>query len=966
MADVKISALEAKTILGDTDDLVIVDHADPLNLVTKRTTYADIKSGITDQPLKTTDAVSFLTVNGRDIAADGVSLDQHIANVENPHSVTKTQVGLSNVDNTADIDKPVSTAAQSALDLKQDILAEGAFVDGDKTKLDNVPLDTISALGLKEDAANKGVPNGYASLDAGGLVPTSQLPSYVDDIIEVATYTDLPAIGEAGKIYVVLADETSGGNTSSYRWTGTTYAMVSNTLTAADIKSLYESNLDTNVYSDADKSKLDGIEANATADQIANEVPYDNSISGLTATDVNGAIDEVEARVESLEADSHTHPNKAILDNIEVAYTTAMNNKLTGIESGATADMTPTEILTAIKTVDGTGSGLDADTLDGYNATDFWKRQDNGIQIVTDWNEAIENGHYYAGAGLTNSPTAEAVNWSCLVIKGVNDNNLTQIASSRDTTSRTYVRNRNAGTWRTWQAFTMTGSTVILTGDVTGTASIGTDGSLSLVTTVGNDSHTHSFANITSKPTTVSGYGITDAVQEGDSVTLTGDVSGTATFDSDGNINMVTTVADDSHTHDTRYYTEAELAGIIGKPSLSKAMFTNGRILERGIGTIGYTADTTSTFIDRYSRLRTAAIGESRHNAKGMRFDAASTNLQTNSEDPNLAFNLVTTVYDSESVVFGGVLMHKYKFDANTGGGSVAGIALYDSQTYTTDNVYTQSMFVKYNGISQLRLRRTSVNQTDLTIGVIDVLNGTIVSDTNTEGNIVLEKLYEGVYRVSAPVKMTTSATSPVGFRLQANTASDADGTNGVWAGGAQLEALPYVTSYIPTTDTTVTRAQSVTSLPTIDNMPDISKGAGLFMEFTVEHFKTSQQLLQIAETNLSNSFSIAVKNTGNITIQNRYNSATVIQQDIPISTGTVKLAIAFSTTDVKVYVNSQLLYTSSWSANGIIDTVVNRDTFIGVYLNGTSSAFTGYIKSVEWVEYTPSAVEVALRHGGN
>lgn len=86
-----------------------------------------------------------------------------------------------------------------------------------------------------------GVPNGVAGLDGNGLVPSAQLPSYVDDVIEVATYANLPVTGEIDKIYVVVADENSGGDTSSYRWTGSTYAMVSNTLTAQDVKNLYES-----------------------------------------------------------------------------------------------------------------------------------------------------------------------------------------------------------------------------------------------------------------------------------------------------------------------------------------------------------------------------------------------------------------------------------------------------------------------------------------------------------------------------------------------------------------------------------------------------------------------------------------------------------------------------------------------------------------------------------------------------
>jgi len=55
----------------------------------------------------------------------------------------------------------------------------------------------------------------------------------------------------------------------------------------------------------------------------------------------------------------------------EGAFANGDKTKLDGIESGATADQSASEILTAIKTVDGTGSGLDADTLDGSHATAF-------------------------------------------------------------------------------------------------------------------------------------------------------------------------------------------------------------------------------------------------------------------------------------------------------------------------------------------------------------------------------------------------------------------------------------------------------------------------------------------------------------------------------------------------------------------------------------------------------------------
>ncbi len=51
----------------------------------------------------------------------------------------------------------------------------------------------------------------------GGKVPASELPSYVDDVVEVADYAALPATGETGKIYVTL------DNNKIYRWSGSVY-----------------------------------------------------------------------------------------------------------------------------------------------------------------------------------------------------------------------------------------------------------------------------------------------------------------------------------------------------------------------------------------------------------------------------------------------------------------------------------------------------------------------------------------------------------------------------------------------------------------------------------------------------------------------------------------------------------------------------------------------------------------------
>ena len=79
-----------------------------------------------------------------------------------------------------------------------------------------------TALGYTpENAANKGVANGYASLDGSGLVPSTQLPSYVDDVLEYANLASFPLTGTTGKIYVDLTTN------KIYRWSGTIYVEIS-------------------------------------------------------------------------------------------------------------------------------------------------------------------------------------------------------------------------------------------------------------------------------------------------------------------------------------------------------------------------------------------------------------------------------------------------------------------------------------------------------------------------------------------------------------------------------------------------------------------------------------------------------------------------------------------------------------------------------------------------------------------
>lgn len=101
--------------------------------------------------------------------------------------------------------------------------------------------DTISNLATIEAGAakgatslqpsDKGVANGVATLNENGIIPSSQLPSYVDDVLEYESSAEFPVTGESGKIYVDLLTN------KIYRWGGSDYVEISESLALGETSS---------------------------------------------------------------------------------------------------------------------------------------------------------------------------------------------------------------------------------------------------------------------------------------------------------------------------------------------------------------------------------------------------------------------------------------------------------------------------------------------------------------------------------------------------------------------------------------------------------------------------------------------------------------------------------------------------------------------------------------------------------
>ena len=169
--------------------------------------------------------------------------------------------------------------ASTHTDGTDDIQDATNSVKGLATALQIQKLESIESGANVTDAANvsgagaqmtseKGQINGYASLNSIGQVPSAQLPSYVDDVLEYDDLASFPVVGEAGIIYV--ADDTG----KIYRWSGTAYIEISNGSPVTSVNSeignvvLDPDHLDdsatTNKFTNAsDIAKLSGIAPNA-------------------------------------------------------------------------------------------------------------------------------------------------------------------------------------------------------------------------------------------------------------------------------------------------------------------------------------------------------------------------------------------------------------------------------------------------------------------------------------------------------------------------------------------------------------------------------------------------------------------------------------------------------------------------------------------------------------------------------
>lgn len=363
-------------------------------------------------------------------------------------------------------------------------------------------------LDAKLDASFKGVANGLATLDASGKVPSAQLPSYVDDVLEYTNKASFPTTGESGKIYI---DQTTN---LTYRWGGTAYTEISQSLALGETSS-------TAYAGDKGKKNATDIAALKTdkADKATTLAGYGitdayTKTQTYTKTEVNTKLtDGSVTKIGTADVGSATKPIY-LKAGVPTAVGTSLAVDITG--NSATTSKLKTAVtlwgqsFDGSKAISGAITGASDITMSGALKL-------NGITIEKTSNGLLKiNGDLIVTGGIT-----------MYASDGVSSGLMEQILVDGVTISKNSdgaLYAINTGNVRTIKMGTVE-YTPNDSGVVELPAKVTWDNIDGKPSTFTPSSHTHTFASLTSKPTTLSGYGITDAKIANGVITL-----GTATI----------------------------------------------------------------------------------------------------------------------------------------------------------------------------------------------------------------------------------------------------------------------------------------------------------------------------------------------------------------------------------------------------------------------------------------------------
>lgn len=264
-------------------------------------------------------------------------------------------------------------------------------------------------------ASQKGANGGVAELDSTGRVPSSQLPSYVDDVLEYDSLSSFPQTGEDGKIYIT--EDTN----LQYRWSGSQYVEISPSLALGETSSTaYRGDRGKTAY---DHSQTTGNPHNTTAADVgarpdtwtptASEVgavPTSRTVNGKALSqNITLSASDVGARP------STWTPTAADVGAVPTSRT--INGKALSSNITLTADdvnaASPPSSTTVTLTTSGWSSNTQTVTVSGVSA-------DETAQLIMPVPALASQTAYYEAGILVTGQAANSLTFTCSTVPSSN------------------------------------------------------------------------------------------------------------------------------------------------------------------------------------------------------------------------------------------------------------------------------------------------------------------------------------------------------------------------------------------------------------------------------------------------------------------------------------------------------------------------------------------------------------------
>ena len=396
--------------------------------------------------------------------------DTHVASRSNPHNVTKAQVGLGNADNTSDLNKPISTATQTALDNKvgtvnqtgSGYVSAVAIDTTDKTKL-NVTRTAIPNVAVTGGTAES---NKYVSAIAtnghGISVTKATLPSLTKgtDSGSGNVVSDISVSGHQITLTKITAITDVSGKANR------NLDNISGLDTANEGKAILVSSTGGIEFGEA--GKVDDVQLNGTSvvsNKIANLPAYPTvnngtfNIQGSGTTASSFGANQSGTTTLNIKGSGGTTVTKSANNEITISTGTipTVNNGTLNLKGAGTTVTSFTANQSATSNLDIVGDGSTTVTPDATNKK---------ITISTPVLSTVATSGSYND--LSNKPTIPTVNNGTLTIKGESTTATTFTANS--STSPTLVIKGSGGT-------TVTGATSTITISTPALSTVATSGS---------------------------------------------------------------------------------------------------------------------------------------------------------------------------------------------------------------------------------------------------------------------------------------------------------------------------------------------------------------------------------------------------------------------------------------------------------------------------------------------------------